>query len=47
MLDNDYDWTCYVPKRDTAHLSDEEIKEMINKLTAAVQVICYEYGIHN
>lgn len=43
----DYDWTSYVSKRDTKHLSDEELKQMILELTAAVQGICFKYGVHN
>jgi hypothetical protein len=43
----DYDWTSYISKRDTKHLSDEETKQMITELNSAVGRICFEYGIHN
>jgi len=43
----DYDWTSYISKRQTKHLSDEQVKEMVRKLTSAVQKVCWEYGIHN
>jgi len=43
----DYDWTSYISKKETKHLSDEQVKEMVIKLTSAVGSICFEYGIHN
>ena len=43
----DYDWTSYISKRDTKHLSDEQVKEMVKELNSAVVSICFEYGIHN
>ena len=43
----EFNWTCYIRKQDTEHLSDKEIEQMKTELSSAVSKICFEYGIHN